>query len=111
LHPAVEALLEVLKAYLARRGDIIVPTARASGQRRLKIAFRGLYRSMPEELGYARFNEILAEIQESEEAIRQLEGLGLSFVNVGGEWYLEAPLDLLERLYREVKGKGGEGLY
>jgi hypothetical protein len=105
LHPAVEALLEVLRVYLARRGDIIVPTARAARQSRLKIAFRGLYRSLPEELGYVRFSEILAEIQESEEASRQLKGLGLNFVNLGGEWYLEAPLDLLEKLYREVKGR------
>jgi len=106
LHPAVEALLEVLRAYLARRGDIIVPTARASGQGRLKIAFRGLYRSLPDELGYARFADILAEIQASGEARKQLEELGLRVVSVGGEQYLEAPMDLLERLYREVKGRG-----
>jgi len=85
LHRAVEALLEVFKAYLARRGDIVVPTARASGRRRLKMAFRGLYRSLPGELGYSRPSEVLAAIQEGSEANRQFEELGLGFANINGE--------------------------
>ena len=95
---AVEALLEVLREYLARRGDIIIPTARAAGQGRLKIAFRGLYRSLPDWIGYKRFSDIIAEIQGDSEETERLERLGLRIVVEAGEAYLEAPLGLLEKL-------------
>ncbi len=108
---AVEALLEVLRWYLARRGDIVVPTARAAGQERVKVAFRGLYRSLPDTLGYARFTDIVDEILSDPGERARLEGLGVRVVEVGGEPYLEVPLDLLERLWGEVQRGGGRGAY
>ena len=100
MHEAVGALLEVLRAYLERRGDVVIPTARAAGQGRLKIAFRGLYRSIPDWLGYERLQDIIDEITGSSEALRDLESLGVRIVEVDGEPYLEVPLGLLERLRR-----------
>ncbi|MEB2836298.1 MAG: hypothetical protein GSR80_001113 [Desulfurococcales archaeon] len=98
MHEAVGALLEVLRAYLERRGDVVIPTARAAGQGRLKIAFRGLYRSIPDWLGYERLQDIIEEITGSSEALSDLESLGVRIVEVDGEPYLEVPLGLLERL-------------
>ena len=100
MHEAVGALLEVLRAYLERRGDVVIPTARAAGQGRLKIAFRGLYRSIPDWLAYERLQDIIDEITGSSEALRDLESLGVRIVEVDGEPYLEVPLGLLERLRR-----------
>ncbi len=94
----VQALLETIRAYLRRRGDIVIPTARAAGQARLKIAFRGLYRSLPEGLEYARFEDIVAEIESDRRLLDRVESMGIRFVVVGGEKYVEAPLDLLDRL-------------
>ena len=94
----VEALLETIRAYLRRRGDIVIPTARASGQERLKIAFRGLYRSLPDNVGYSRFEDIVNEIMANDRLRGRVESMGIRFLKMEGEKYLEAPLDLLERL-------------
>ncbi len=100
----VEALIETLKAYLKRRGDIIIPTALAAGQKRLKIAFRGLYKSLPDDVGYEMFEDIIRDIVSSSEHMKKLEELGLKIVEESGERYIEAPIGLLERLRRSVKG-------
>ncbi|WP_460125486.1 hypothetical protein [Stetteria hydrogenophila] len=96
----MEALLETLKAYLKRRGDIVIPTAVAAGQKRLKIAFRGLYKSLPSNTGYELFEDIVKDIVSSDKYSRELERLGLRIVEDDGEHYIEAPIDLLERLRR-----------
>ncbi len=100
----VEALIETLKAYLKRRGDIIIPTALASGQKRLKIAFRGLYKSLPDNVGYEMFEDIIRDIISDESYLRKIEELGLKIMEESGERYIEAPIELLERLRRSVKG-------
>lgn len=100
----VEALIETLKAYLKRRGDIIIPTALALGQKRLKIAFRGLYKSLPDDVGYEMFEDIIRDIISDERYLRKIEELGLKIMEESDERYIEAPIELLERLRRSVKG-------
>lgn len=102
----VDALIETLKSYLKRRGDIIVPTALAAGQKRLKIAFRGLYKSLPEYVGYELFEDIIRAIASNEGSSKRLEALGLKIVEEYGERYIEAPIEFLERLWRSVKSGG-----
>lgn len=98
----VDALIEVLRRYLARRGSIIVPTAKAGGQARLKIAFRGLYKSMAVSIGgYDRFEDIVAAIRSDPRLFAKLESLGVKFVKLEGEDYIEVPVDLLEKLMGE----------
>jgi len=96
----LRALLVVLREYLARRGSVILPTARAAGQGRLKMAFRGLYKSLPEDLGYARFWDIVKDLESDAEARSELERMGLRILSDGGEWYVEAPVELLEEIMR-----------
>ncbi len=98
----VDALIEVLRRYLARRGSIIVPTAKAGRQARLKIAFRGLYRSMSVGAGgYDRFEDIVVAIRSDPRLLARLESLGVKFVKLEGEDYIEVPVDLLEKLMGE----------
>ncbi len=98
----VDALIEVLRRYLARRGSIVVPTAKAGGQARLKIAFRGLYRSVSIGVGgYDRFEDIVAAIRSDPRLLAKLESLGVRFVKLEGEDYIEVPVALLEKLMGE----------
>jgi len=100
----VEALIETLKTYLKRRGDIIIPTALASGQKRLKIAFRGLYKSLPDNIEYKMFEDIIKDIISNDKYLKKIEKLGLKIMEESGERYIEAPIEFLERLRRSVKG-------
>lgn len=91
----VEVLLKTLKSYLSRRGALVASSLRAAGQDRVKIAFYGLYKSFEPTGSYSRFMDVVRAILRDESARRRLEDLGVKFVYLGGEHYLEVPLSLI----------------
>jgi hypothetical protein len=103
-HPAVRALLELLRAY-ARVRSGVVAILEASGQGRFKVHLKSLYRmSKRVETGYSMVDEIIGEIEGSPDALRELEEMGIRIVREGGETYVEVPSELL---IGEARGRRG----
>ncbi len=95
----LEILIRVLKKYLEKRGEQIISLSKASGQSKIKISFRGLYKNMGSvESKYDRFEKIIREIISDGKQLEKLREKGI-VINIRGK-YIEIPISFLEELMR-----------
>ncbi len=102
----VEIFLEVLRRYLRDRGRMVLSMARTAGQRRLKMALRGLWRRYEAgSTSYFWFMDVVEAVKSCRGCLERLKAYGvLEFTREDDEEYMVVDVERLWRLLEEVEG-------
>ncbi len=104
----VEIFVEVLRRYLRDRGHIVLSMAGAAGQRKLRMALRGLWRRYEAgSTSYYWFMDVVEALKRCRECLERLREYGVEeFIEMEGEPYMVVDVEKLRRLWREGGGGG-----
>ncbi len=98
----IEFLFRTLHKYLEKQGRKIVSMTKATGQRSVKIALRGLFwfyeSNIPE---YPKLTHLVEEILNNSALKEKLESLGFKIIIYDGEYYIETSVKKIMEFMEE----------
>jgi len=98
-----EYFVETFKRYLRKHGIRILAIAKLTGQKKVKIGLKGLYRYYVEySPNYPKLEQLVKAIISSEKEKSLLDKIGLKLVRMNDELYIELSVNKLEELIRET---------
>jgi len=90
----IEIFMRTLRRYLEKHGEKIASMTKATGQKRIKIALRGLFwfyeADIPE---YPKLTMLIEEILRKPKLLKILEQKGFKIITYENEYYIEAPVE------------------
>ncbi len=99
----VKTLIETLRKYLEKQGEKIVSMTKATGQKRIKIALRGLFwfyeGLIPK---YPKLTMLVEEILRKNKLLKMLEKEGFKIIVYEGEYYIEASVEKILELMKNM---------
>ncbi len=95
----VEVFMKTLRKYLEKHGKKIASMIKATGQKKIKIALRGLFWFYEAEIPeYPKLTMLVEEIMRRPELLEALEKNGFKIITYENEYYIEAPAEKVLRL-------------
>jgi len=98
----IEVFVKTLRKYLEKHGEKIVSMTKATGQKKIKIALRGLFwfyeADIPE---YPKLTMLVEEIMRRRKLLEILEQRGFKIITYENEYYIEAPVEKILELISE----------
>ena len=105
----IPIFIEVLKRYLRDRGRMVLTMAKTAGQKRLRMALRGLWRRY--EAGsttYYWFTDVVEAVKKCPRCLNELRRYGiLGFEKEGEEEYVVVDVEKLWKLLEAVEEENG----
>ena len=98
----VNLLMTALRGYLRSNGLKVLSIARATGQKYVNIALRGLfwyYTPIPD---YPKLMNVIKDIKGDERALVRLREYGIDIIELNGEYYLRMHVSTLAKLVKEA---------
>jgi len=98
----IALLMDALKSYLKSNGLKVLSLAKATSQKYVNIALRGLFWYYTPTIDYPKLMNIVEKLVSDEKAKLKLEKLGIIIVKLDEEYYLKMEVLTLERLVKEA---------
>ena len=100
----IEIFMKTLHRYLEKHGEKIASMTKATGQKRIKIALRGLFwfyeADIPE---YPKLTMLIEEILREPKLLKMLEQKGFKIITYENEYYIEASVEKILGLMSKEK--------
>lgn len=97
----VNYFMETFKKYLKKHGRRILSIAKLTGQRKVKIGLKGLYWYYEEySPNYPKLEHLVEGILNDKVELSKLNKLGIRFVRMDKELYVELNIKILENLLK-----------
>ena len=98
-----EHFMETFRKYLKKHGKRILSIAELTGQKKVKIGLKGLYWYYEEySPDYPKLEHLVKAIIRSREEMSRLNSLGIKFVKMNNELYVELSVDKLKEIVHGV---------